>query len=59
MTPKAKFAITLATLSLIFIVGILAIFTAYLIRGSVNNSKYKTHIMNKSDKQDKEKTNLN
>ena len=59
MTPKAKFAITLATLSLIFVAGILAIFTTYLIRGSINNFKYKTQIINKSDKQNKEKTNLN
>ncbi len=45
MNPKTKFAITLATTSLIFIAGILAILTTYLLKNTINanplNSKTK------------------
>lgn len=48
MTSKTSFALTLAALSFIFISGILAIFTAYSIRGSADNFKYKLAETNKS-----------
>ena len=56
MTSKASFAMTLAALSFIFIAGILSMFTAYTMKGSVNNFKYKAPMMDKMSKADSEES---
>ena len=52
MTPKAKFAITLASMTFIFMIGLLAIFSVYLLKDTINASYLKSSSMpmKKTDK---------